>query len=283
MQVKVIIGTIAFMLVMIIFGFATLIEPARLDETIEAREGRQIEDGAHLFQNNCATCHGIEGKAEQCFDAGGSQIGCQGLPLNNTALLCGEPSQRMVQLSWGGSKEALIYQTIAAGRIGSVMPTWSKEFGGPMEDHQIEELTTFVLNWGSTDGPLCGEEVVVERVEWPESVEDLPEGNPDNGPGLYEITYGCQACHGAPDVEGSNAVGPWLGNIANVAAERVEGQSAAQYIYESILNPNAFVAPVCANDLPCGEPSSMPMNFGDRMSLQDMADIVSYYLTLSTE
>ena len=74
-----------------------------------------------------------------------------------------------------------------------------------------------------------------------------------------------------------------MGNIANVGAERVEGQSAAQYIYESILVPNAYISPTCANDVPCASPSSMPANFGDRMSLQDMADIVSYYLTLSTE
>jgi mono/diheme cytochrome c family protein len=282
MQVKVIIGTIAFMLVMIIFGFATLIEPARLDTVTSARAGRQIEDGAHLYQNNCATCHGIAGKAEQCFDASGNQIGCQGLPLQSIPLLCGEPTERMVQLGWSGSKQSLIQQTVAAGRIGTSMPTWSRQFGGPMEDHQIEEVTAFIMNW-SLDTELCGEDVFVERVEWPESAEDLPEGDAGNGPGLYEITYGCQSCHGDPGVADSNLVGPWLGNIANVAAERVEGQSAAQYIYESILYPNAFVAPICARDLPCADPSTMPDYFGDRMSLQDMADIVSYYLTLSAD
>ena len=281
MQVKIAIGTIAFMLTMIIFGFATLREPARMEEMTLAREGRQIEDGADLFQSNCATCHGIEGKAEQCFDAGGNQIGCQGLPLNNVDLLCGEPSRRMLALNWSGTKEGLIRQTIAAGRVGSVMPVWSTEFGGPLESHEVDELTLFVLNWGEGSG-LCGEGVDAATVDWPESVDDLPEGVAQDGAGLYELTYGCAACHGNPDQEGSNSVGPWLGNIANVAAERVEGQSAAQYIYESILNPNAFITQDCPTG-PCSDPSSMPANFGDRMALQDMADIVAYYLTLSTE
>lgn len=281
MQVKVVIGTIAFMLVMIIMGLVTLLEPARMERTTLAFEGRQIENGAALFQNNCATCHGIEGKAEQCFDAGGEQIGCAGLPLNSAALLCGEPSERMVQLAWSSSKHNLIFQTISAGRPGTLMPTWSQDFGGPMEPHQIEQLTAFVLNWETPE--LCGEGGPVEAVEWPDSVEDLPEGDAANGPQLYEVTLGCAACHGNPDEPGSNPVGPWLGNIANVAADRVAGQSAEQYIYESILNPNAFIAPECANDQPCLEPSAMPANFGDRMSLQEMADLIAYYMTLTNE
>ena len=81
MQVKIVIGTIAFMLTMIILGFAALREPARLQEFQHAFEGRSIENGARLFSNNCATCHGVNGKAEECYDAGGNVIGCQGLPL----------------------------------------------------------------------------------------------------------------------------------------------------------------------------------------------------------
>ena len=42
MQAKVIIGTIAFMLVMIILAVIALFEPARLEATTEAFAGRQI-------------------------------------------------------------------------------------------------------------------------------------------------------------------------------------------------------------------------------------------------
>lgn len=278
MQTKVIIGTISFMLTMIILGFATLLEPARLQKTTLAYEGRQIEKGAAIFQGNCSTCHGVEGKAQECYDAAsGEPTLCKGLPLNNPDLLCGDPSTRMTQMNWSGSKRNFIFQTVSSGRIGTVMPTWSQAFGGPMEDYQINQVTNFVLNWGSDD--LCGGVVSApaEEVVWPDNVTDLPEGNSDNGAGLY-VSYGCVGCHGDPTVEGSNPVGPWLGNIHTDGATRIDGTSAEQYIYESVLHPNDFIAPVCANGNPCAE-GIMPQDFATRMSLQDLADIIAYLMS----
>ena len=63
MQIKVVIGTVAFMLTMMVLGYVTLREPARLEEFTHAEHGRSVEFGAELFAGNCATCHGIEGKA----------------------------------------------------------------------------------------------------------------------------------------------------------------------------------------------------------------------------
>ena len=54
MQIKVVIGTISFMLVMIILGVAALFEPARMEETADAFVGRQIEKGAVIFNESCA-------------------------------------------------------------------------------------------------------------------------------------------------------------------------------------------------------------------------------------
>lgn len=278
MQTKVIIGTICFMLTMIILGFATLLEPARLQETTLAYEGRQVEKGAVLFLNNCSSCHGVEGKAAQCFDpSSGEETGCVGRPLNHAPLLCGETSARMNELSWTGSKRNLIRQTIAAGRPGTLMPTWSQAFGGPMEDYQIDQVTDFVMNW-SEDPVLCTAPTPEPRV-WPESVSELPEGDAANGETLYTTTYACVTCHGDPTVEGSNAVGPWLGTIADEGGSRIEGTDADQYIYESILHPNDFIAPICANGNPCGEPSAMPMTFANDMSEQEMADVITYLMS----
>ncbi|MFZ0546715.1 MAG: cytochrome c [Candidatus Promineifilaceae bacterium] len=281
MQTKVIIGTIAFMLSMIILGFATLLEPARLEKTTMAYEGRQVEKGATIFQANCSTCHGINGKIEQCFNAAsGEPQPCVGLALNNPALLCGDPSPRMAAKSWSGSKRNFIYQTVSAGRPGTLMPTWSQEFGGSMEPYQIEQVVDFVLNW-ATDPALCNEPTPTP-VTWPDDVTALPEGDAANGETLFMSTYPCTSCHGDPTVEGSNPVGPWLGTIADQGSTRIEGKSAAQYIYESVLHPNDFIAPVCANDQPCTEPSVMPMDFAQQMSQQDLADIIAYLLSFGS-
>jgi mono/diheme cytochrome c family protein len=278
MQVKIIIGTIAFMLTMIILGFIALREPARLEAFSDARLGRSVENGAEIFVNNCATCHGVNGRAEECFDASsGEQIACAGLPLNNAALLCGTRSQRMLALGWAGGKFDFIQSTVASGRPWNGMPTWGQAFGGPLQNHEVEDVTNFVLNW--EDEALCGEEVT--GPEWPPMVSELPAGDAENGAQLYEITYGCQACHGNIDEEGSNQVGPWLGDIAEVGPERIDGYTAADYIYESILKPNAFISPECPAG-PCTEPSAMPANFGERMSLQDMADMMAYLLGTET-
>lgn len=278
MQIKIVIGTVAFMLTMIILGFAVLREPGRLEEFSHAYTGRSIETGARLFQSNCATCHGIDGRAEQCFDAAGNQIGCQGLPLNYAPLLCGDRSQRMQALNWEGSKQAFIHTTIAAGRFGTVMPTWSEQFGGPMRDDQVQDVTLYVLNWESEE--LCSEPIVT--FDWPEEVADflaLPDiqaGDPVNGEALY-LTYGCIGCHGDPAQPGTNEVGPWLGDIETVGETRVEGMSAEQYVYHSVLYPSDFIAPDCPTGPCAGPPSPMP-SFADRMGSQpqDLADILAY-------
>ncbi|NJN55510.1 MAG: c-type cytochrome, partial [Anaerolineae bacterium] len=162
MQVKVVIGTIAFMLTMVVLGYSALREPTRLEEFTGAAHGRSIEQGAQLFVNNCVTCHGIDGKAESgpesgCVDAQG-EPNCLGLPLNNYYLLCGDTPQRAIDLGWEGTTENLILKTVAAGR-GAIMPTWSSEFGGPMRPDQVQNVTNYVLNWESEE--LCAEPPVL--------------------------------------------------------------------------------------------------------------------------
>jgi len=265
---------------MVIFGYSALREPTRLDQFTRAELGRSIETGATLFASNCSNCHGVSGKAEECYDlATGEQIGCQGLPLNYQPLLCGDTSDRMVAMNWQGTKQAFIQSTISSGRPGTVMPTWSEEFGGPMRPDQVRNLANFVLNWETEE--LCSGPVIT--FEWPETVEDFiaqfPEGDAANGKALF-VTYGCSGCHGVPDEGVAAAVGPDLSNIAVTGATRVEGQTAEQYVYHSVLYPSDFIAPDCPTGPCSGPPSAMPANFPLRMATnpQDLRDILTYLL-----
>ena len=283
MQVKVVIGTIAFMLTMMIMGFAALREPARLQDYTAASQGRSIETGARIYEGNCITCHGVDGKAELCYDTSGNQIGCRGLPLNYAPLLCGDSADRtarMNAMSWSGTKEAFIENTVAAGRVGTAMPTWSSQFGGPMREDQIKNVVAFVLNFESEE--LCSAPVVT--FDWPATAEaflaEFPDGDPANGAQLF-VTYGCSGCHGAPDGSTPASVGPDLTNIAVDGATRVEGYTAQMYIYESVLHPNAVIAPNCPTGPCLGPPSAMPANFAERMGSnpQDLADIMAFLLS----
>jgi mono/diheme cytochrome c family protein len=281
MQIKIVIGTIAFMLTMMVFGYAALREPARLERFTAAAEGRSVEEGAEIYTNNCSTCHGVDGTAQECFDATGNAIACQGVPLNSNGLLCGDVSASMLAQGWDGTKHDFVLRTVAAGR-GPIMPTWLDQFGGPLRPDQVQNVTNFVLNWESEE--LCSQPVFT--FPWPELVEEFreefPSGDAANGETLYTSTYGCAACHGNPRDEAAMppAVGPSLANIAEDGATRVEGESAEQYVYHSILYPSDFIAPDCPSGPCAGPPSAMPNTFGVTMgnNPKDMADILAFLL-----
>ena len=83
------------------------------------------------------------------------------------------------------------------------------------------------------------------------------------------FTTNCSSCH-AINGEGGQ-IGP---NLTNVYAEKGE-----DYVRESILMPNAIIAPAC----PTGAcPSGvMPQNFGELLSETDLDNIVSYLKQVS--
>lgn len=283
MQIKIVIGTIAFMLAMMVLGYSALREPSRMERYSGAELGRSIESGAQIFASNCATCHGVDGTAQECYDSNGNQIACQGLPLNYNALVCGDKSQRMIDMGWIGTKADYILTTISAGR-GSVMPTWSEQFGGPMRPDQVQDVANFVLNYESDT--LCAAPVIT--YEWPDNVQDFLTGPDVTGPGdvahgkeLFSITYGCSACHGVPDEGTPGLIGPSLNGIKEFGGTMVEGQDAEQYVYHSILFPSDFIAPECPTGPCAGPPSVMPANFGSRLAdnPQDMADLLAYLLS----
>jgi hypothetical protein len=105
----------------------------------------------------------------------------------------------------------------------------------------------------------------------------LPIADAARGGQLYDEVYGCSACHGDPRTPGSNNLGPHLGDIGLVAESRIKNMPAAQYIYESILNPDAFIAPECKDGAPCQKPSAMP-EYSSLMKLQDAADLLAFLL-----
>ncbi|WP_375773307.1 cytochrome c [Archangium gephyra] len=116
---------------------------------------------------------------------------------------------------------------------------------------------------------------------WPRRVEALPPGNADAGSALFHGRLACISCHGNPAEPRERRIGPVLANFSRVGATRVAGMSAAQYAYESLLNPGAFIAPECAGQGPCAQTSTMPL-YGETLSPQEMADLISYLVNLRT-
>ena len=83
--------------------------------------------------------------------------------------------------------------------------------------------------------------------------------------------YSCANCHSQTSEE--KLLGPGLLNIKSRALTRVEGQSAAEYIYNSIVDPKAIVV----EDY---DPELMPDNWSEIYTNLEIFDIVAYLLTL---
>lgn len=94
------------------------------------------------------------------------------------------------------------------------------------------------------------------------------------------VTKGtCGACHAIPGIDTAvGMIGPSLAAIGTEAATRIPGSTADAYIRESILNPNAFVAPKC----PTGDclAGVMLPNLGQMLTPAEIDTIVNYLLTL---
>jgi cytochrome c551/c552 len=85
------------------------------------------------------------------------------------------------------------------------------------------------------------------------------------------LAYGCIGCH-SPD-DSMRMVGPTWYDLAETAAGRIPGQEAAEYLYTSIVRPNAYVVPGYL-------PNVMVQSYGQQLGEQELADMVKYLLTL---
>lgn len=131
----------------------------------------------------------------------------------------------------------------------------------------------------------AGQELVIAPTPVPPKLADLtPDqitaGLPDDlaqtlaaadasqGPTLA-ATKGCIGCHAVdPAVQ---MTGPTWYNVGDHAITRVPTESPAEYIHQSIINPNGFVVP----NFPA---SIMPQNYGEQLSTQELADLIAYLL-----
>ena len=75
----------------------------------------------------------------------------------------------------------------------------------------------------------------------------------------------CSACHGAQD-----GAGPAFAGMAERAATREQGKTAAEYIHESIVDPSAYVVD--------GFPDIMPKDFASKFSDQELNALVAYIM-----
>ena len=274
MKYYVLVGMGALAGAVVLFAVMGIDEPRRMGSFTRSYEARRIEEGAAIFDNSCDRCHVPQGEG----------VAGLGPTLNTAGLFNG---QRLQAVGYAGTLEDYLRSTISSGRpvpsegtsFAERMPTWSQEFGGPLRLDQIESVVGFILNWeeralaGAEPTPIVGEMMGTDfQVE-------LPEGDPQAGRTLAEGTLGCAACHmlsvvGPPWAASDGLPGLAVRAELRIAQDDYQGEAitAVEYLVESVVRTNAYVVAGYADNL-------MPPNFGERLTLQNMADLLAYMLT----
>lgn len=144
-QVNAMLGLLFVFLVATLLYF--LWDTARADQAAERQLMVNAERGGELFALNCRSCHGLAGLGPA------EQGGLPGAPLNLPQLRVATPDNPE-GLSPGelAARQLRFRDTIKCGRAGTLMPQWSQEQGGPLNDFQIEQLVLLITSAAAEDG-----------------------------------------------------------------------------------------------------------------------------------
>ena len=232
---RILIGLISVLIAVSGMVYIAINEPDRQEEFKRAFEARSIENGAAIFTEFCSECHGIHGQ------------GIEGVaPALNTKHFF---EGRLKEVGYQGSLESYITLTVAGGRpvksdqsYPRNMPTWSVDYGGPLRNDQVDNVTAYILNW---------EAEALDTGDGPQEL--IPEGDT-----LFEVQLGCVGCHAINGAGGQT--GPDLTNVF---------EQGENFVRQSILNPNAVIAEGFSANI-------MPQTFGDRLSDENLNDLLAY-------
>lgn len=104
-------------------------------------------------------------------------------------------------------------------------------------------------------------------------VDAIQNGDPVEAMELSEL-HGCAGCHSMED--GEVLSGPSWYDIGNVSVGRVDGESPALYLYNSITQPNAFVVKRFDGGV-------MPEDFSEKLTTAEIGSLIAYLLQQTEE
>jgi len=151
----------------IAFGFLALLlcvgcrPPGKPTEADIELKPEEVRDFALLYKQNCAGCHGQDGKG-------------------NTALALANPVYLAI------ASDDTIRRATAVGIRGSLMPAFAKGAGGTLTDEQVEILVGEMRTRWAKPNDVSGES--------PPPYAEAEAGNPQKGTAAYAVF--CSACHG---------------------------------------------------------------------------------------
>jgi plastocyanin/mono/diheme cytochrome c family protein len=128
-QVNVMIGLMFVTLIGVFLYF--IWDDIRAEDATEKQIVENAERGGRLFSLNCRSCHGMNGLGPL------ENVNLPGLPLNQEINRPDELGEMM-------TRQSRILDTIRCGRVGTLMPAWAEDQGGPLNDFQIQQLVALI-------------------------------------------------------------------------------------------------------------------------------------------
>ena len=140
-QVNVMIGLMFVTLIGVLLYF--IWDDVRADDAKEKQVVENAERGGNLFSLNCRACHGMNGLGTI------ENTLLPGLPLNldlnrPTMPDPDDPENNVPDLGELMNRQNIIRDTIRCGRVGTLMPAWAEDQGGPLNDFQIQQLVALI-------------------------------------------------------------------------------------------------------------------------------------------
>ncbi len=174
-----------------------------------------VADGAVMYVDNCALCHGVSGEGIGAYPA-----------LNSDAIR--------------NADYDFLYKTIARGRYNTAMVAWHQEDGGPFNSYQIDELTAFLryVGWDQVAEMAAQQGVIPPAMPVPDVTDDLLAQVAALGPegdvwahGLTTFAESCTTCHGvngegtdlAPALNDEDTRATDANDLARIIREGVSG------------------------------------------------------------
>jgi len=164
------VSLIALLIVVAALPVYALFEAGRMDVAQVALAKQYVAEGADMYVDNCARCHGADGTGIGAMPA-----------LNNPGL--------------AKADREVLYDTIAHSPHGTVMSAWHVDEGGSLNSFQVEGLVTLIT---SADWTEVSELAVVKGFQEPARGD--PKAALARMESGAEDPHECRACHEEPDL-----------------------------------------------------------------------------------
>jgi cbb3-type cytochrome c oxidase subunit III len=167
-------GLITTVVILASLSIAWIKEPVRMEHYSEELSKESVVRGREIYIEQCALCHGSSGQGEV------------GPALNSKNYL-------------ESASDRIVFETISAGRPGTIMPAWAQGNGGALTDEGIRDLVNFIRLWEENALETAGEFV------------------PDASRGMTIFSSLCFVCHGE-NGKGS-PIAPAINNRTRLASK----------------------------------------------------------------